>query len=338
MILFLTLSGIGHAMAKKLRTINVLSVEDLLSCPNQVLEQKFGKPQAMLMTKLCHGIDDSNVIPSGEFKSITDEDSFKKCSSVEDARKRISNLIEGLLPRISSDGNVPDTVKVTVRRQTDNSHKRESRQCRLPHPFSFADKEKAKEELLSTCLHLFSKVIDVKKPFHLTLLGITLTNFQKSSNVLSQDISRFFQKSASQYQGSTSSANSNPTNYFKNYNLTAFIRNRAKAKSSKSLEDEDNSSQSDSFDREDNKLPSCSNTLVSSQKSQDNGAPAGVDCPKGIDPSVFAELPSEVQRELQQHWKQQTTGHGVVLNTNKVTPKPKKCSGIQKYFPKTQAN
>ena len=121
MILFLTLSGIGHAMAKKLRTINVLSVEDLLSCPNQVLEQKFGKPQAMLMTKLCHGIDDSNVIPSGEFKSITDEDSFKKCSSVEDARKRISNLIEGLLPRISSDGNVPDTVKVTVRRQTDNS-------------------------------------------------------------------------------------------------------------------------------------------------------------------------------------------------------------------------
>ena len=223
-------------MAKKLRTINVLSVKDLLSCPNHILEQEFGKPQAMLMTKLSHGIDDSKVIPSGEFKSITDEDSFKKCSSVEDARKRISNLIEGLLPRISSDGNVPDTVKVTVRRQTDNSHKRESRQCRLPHPFSFADKEKAKEELLSTCLHLFSKVIDVKKPFHLTLLGITLTNFQKSSNVQSQDISRFFQKSASQHQGSTSSANSNPTNDFKNYNPTAFIRNRAKAKSSKSLE------------------------------------------------------------------------------------------------------
>ena len=152
----------------------------------------------------------------------------------------------------------------------------------------------------------------------------------------SQDISRFFQKSASQHQGSTSSANSNPTNDFKNYNPTAFIRNRAKAKSSKFLEDEDNSSQSDSFDREDHKLPCCSNTLVSSQKSQDNEDPAGVDCPKGIDPSVFAELPSEVQRELQQHWKQQTTG--VVLNTNKVTPKAKKYSGIQKYFPKTQAN
>lgn len=330
--LSLSVSGIGHAMAKKLRTINVLSVKDLLSCPNQVLEQEFGKAQAMLMTKLCHGIDNSKVTPSGEFKSITDEDSFKKCSSIEDARKRISNLIEGLLPRISSDDNVPHTVKVTVRRQTDNSYKRESRQSRLPHPFSFADKEKAKEELLSTCLHLFSKVVDVKKPFHLTLLAITLTNFQKSATVQSQDISRFFQKAGSQHQGSTSSANSNPTNDIKN-DPTAFIR---KAKSSKSLEHEDNSSQSDSFDRENHKLPCCSNTLASSQKSQYNGAPTGVDCPKGIDPSVFAELPSKVQRELQQHWKQQTTG--VVLNTNKGTPKAKKYSGIQKYFPKTQAN
>ena len=179
-------------MAKKLQTVNVSSVTDVLSCPIQVLEKEFGNLQAMLMTKLCRGIDNSKVTPSGEFKSISDEDSFKKCSTLEDARTRLINLIEGLLLRVSSDAGVPDTVRVTVRRQADSSYRRESRQCRLPHNISFANKDKARDELLTACLHLFNKVIDIKKPFHLTLLGVTLSNFHKSSVAQSKDISNFF--------------------------------------------------------------------------------------------------------------------------------------------------
>lgn len=65
-------------MAKKLRTINILSVTDLLTCSQQVLTKEFGNSLAEQMVRLCHGIDDSKVIPSGDFKSISDEDSFKK--------------------------------------------------------------------------------------------------------------------------------------------------------------------------------------------------------------------------------------------------------------------
>jgi len=48
-------------------------------------------------------------------------------------------------------------------------------------------------------------------------------------------------------------------------------------------------------------------------------------CPSGIDPTVFCELPSEIQKELQASWQQQSKGA-------KVAKKVKKSPGIQKYF------
>lgn len=338
------MAGIGHSMAKKLRTMNVLSVTDLLSCPSQILEKEFGNLQALLMTKLCRGIDDSKVTPSGEYKSISDEDSFKKCSTLEDARKRLVNLIDGLLPRVSSDVGKPETVRVTVRRQEDNSYKRESRQSRLPHTISFSDKDKARDSLLTACLQLFNKVVDVKKPFHLTLLGVSLSNFRKTSTVQSKNISKFFQMSFSKHKD----ASNLPTNddSFGENKSTVSVSVNDKAKSSKSLE---NINQGTAFtgdevvDSEDQKPEGC--LEVNTQGSQEKETTMmelnePIVCPKGIDPAVFSELPSEVQKELQAYWQQDT--RTVVPNnsgkTDKSTPKTKRCSGIQKYFSKNQTN
>jgi len=313
--------GIGHSMAKKLRTINVVSVTDLLSCPIQVLEREFGNLQASLMTNLCHGIDDSKVTPSGEFKSISDEDSFKKCSSLEDARKRLINLIEGLLPRVSSDVGIPETVRVTVRRHADNSYKRESRQCRLPCNISFADKDQTRDALLNACMHLFNKVVDVRKPFHLTLLGVSLSNFHKSPTTQSKNISNFFQKS-----------------FFKPKNSASF-GNNDKTETCESQESYMNPN--DLFYPGVQEPLSCSE--LSTQGSQESKlmAPGGskpVVCPKGIDPAVFAELPSDVQRELQAHWQQDAKTPTNLVKTDKAAPKVKTSSGIQKYFAKVQVN
>ncbi|XP_068716159.1 DNA polymerase iota-like [Montipora foliosa] len=302
--------GIGHSATKKLRAINVTSVADLLSCPRQVLEKEFGNLQSTLMIKLCSGIDDSPVTPSGEFKSITDEDSFKRCSTLEDARKRLSNLVEGLLLRVSSDCGVPETVKVTVRRQAEKSHKRESRQCRLPN-MCFDNQIKARETLLMTCLQLFNKLVDVKRPFHLTLLGVSLSNFQKSPSAKSKNISDFFQLSVSDKNESVISSPSKNTS---SEVVELYHSNESKNKTYL-------------FERSDQILEHVPKKTQATAVVEESKPFV---CPKGIDTAVFVELPLDVQKELETQWQQ--SARIQVKKAVPVTSKAKKCSGIQKYF------
>lgn len=325
-------------MAKKLQTINVSSVTDLLTCSRHVLEKEFGNSLAELMINLCHGIDDSKVTPSGEFKSITDEDSFKKCSTLDDAKNRLKSLIEGLLPRVSCDIGVPQTVRVTVRRQEDKFYKRESRQCALPHTVSFTDKERSRDMLLEVCLSLLNKVVDVKKPFHLTLLGVSLSNFHKPSAAQSKNISNFFRNSCSKQTSSESfsadassstSLDENPTNSVTNDKGKLSVRN---AIDYGALNKHDLVNIKDQEPQDD--LGMTAQATQQNKTTQVNGLNKGktglsVICPSGVDPTVFAELPSEIQRELQASWQQQEKR---AVNTDKVATKPKKCSGIQKYF------
>lgn len=325
--------GIGHSTAKKLQAMNVLSVTDLLSCPSQVLEREFGNLQTALMTKLCHGIDDSLVTPSGEFKSITDEDSFKKCSTLEDARKRLACLVEGLLPRVSSDRGAPETIKVTVRHHVDKSYKRESRQCRLPH-VCFDDQIKARETLLMTCLKLFQKLVDVKKTFHLTLLGVSLLNFQKSPFAKSKNISNFFQKSFPNGNDSVSLISSPSTST--SCEVVELLHSDKISLSGHGV---------------DKNVDHIGQVTGGTPIRKENEL---IVCPKGIDPQVFLELPLDVQKELKAQYTQQSKErqpkNSVTLEAKKcpagilksfvgdssikLTSKAKTCCGIQKYFVK----
>ena len=327
------MTGIGHSTAKKLQAMNVLSVTDLLSCPSQVLEREFGNLQTALMTKLCHGIDDSLVTPSGEFKSITDEDSFKKCSTLEDARKRLACLVEGLLPRVSSDRGAPETIKVTVRHHVDKSYKRESRQCRLPH-VCFDDQIKARETLLMTSLKLFQKLVDVKKTFHLTLLGVSLLNFQKSPFAKSKNISNFFQKSFPNGNDSVSLISSPSTST--SCEVVELLHSDKISLSGHGV---------------DKNVDHIGQVTGGTPIRKENEL---IVCPKGIDPQVFLELPLDVQKELKAQYTQQSKErqpkNSVTLEAKKcpagilksfvgdssikLTSKAKKCSGIQKYFVK----
>lgn len=306
-------TGIGHSTAKKLRTINILSVTDLLTCSQQVLEKEFGISLAVQMIRLCHGVDDSQVVPSGEFKSISDEDSFKECSTIDDARRRLKSLIDGLLPRVSYDTGIPQTVRVTVRKRDDKVYKRESRQCQIPNTVSFNDRDKTRDMLLTICLSLFNKAIDVKKPFHLTLIGVSLTNFHKSCVAQSKKISNFF-PSHSQPTWSTSFATCSSL-------LLKDDQNDCKALNGP------NDGTTKKQELQQSLVLTTQATLIEKSTNSLNMrkvAPSNI-CPSNIDPTVFRELPSEIQKELQASWQQQGKG-------DKVAKKVKKCSGIQKYF------
>lgn len=304
-------------MAKKMRTINILSVTDLLTCSQQVLAKEFGNSLAEQMVRLCHGIDDSKVIPSGEFKSISDEDSFKKCSTLDDARKRIKGLIDGLLLRVSYDLGIPQTVRVTVRRQEDKVYKRESRQCQIPiNTVLLNNKDKTRDLLLTICLSLFNKVVNVRKPFHLTLIGVSLTNFHKSCAAQSKKISNFFEKSSSQPPCSAS------------FNTCSSLLLQDDQSDCEALNEpndviskEQELQQSSVLSTHATQLNETSINGFNPKKIESNTI-----CPSGIDPTVFCELPSEIQKELQASWQQEGKHDKV------ATTKVKKSPGIQKYF------
>ncbi|KAG8538407.1 hypothetical protein GDO81_022709 [Engystomops pustulosus] len=83
---------------------------------------------------LSRGEDDSAVTPSGPPQSLSEEDSFKKCSTVSDVRTRLEDLLRLLLNRLSSDGRSAHTLRLTIRQftPTNKYFSRESRQCPIP--------------------------------------------------------------------------------------------------------------------------------------------------------------------------------------------------------------
>lgn len=70
-----TICGIGSKTAQKLKSIGIVSVEDLLNAPRGLLDG-FGKAgEAML--RLARGEDDRRVVPDSEAKSIGREHTFQ---------------------------------------------------------------------------------------------------------------------------------------------------------------------------------------------------------------------------------------------------------------------
>ena len=86
-------------MAKKLATLGVVSVGDLKECSMGELEEEFGTKNSRTMRDLSFGIDESAVTVTGKPQTMSDEDSFKKCSDFGDAKRRMQDLLRSLLTR-----------------------------------------------------------------------------------------------------------------------------------------------------------------------------------------------------------------------------------------------
>lgn len=129
--------------------------------------------------------------PSGRPQSIGLEDGFKKVSLVDEVESRLSALLRRLTELAAEDGRIPICLKLTVRKQdsmnkpSSSTGKRESRQCAIPSHLVPSSKG-AKgihlydhTKILALVMKLFHRVVDISKPFHLTLLGLAFTKFQE---------------------------------------------------------------------------------------------------------------------------------------------------------------
>ncbi|XP_030048815.1 DNA polymerase iota isoform X2 [Microcaecilia unicolor] len=180
--------GIGYKTTKRLESLGLSSLSDLQTCFLPMLEKELGSSVAQRIYMLSHGEDNSAVIPSGPPQSLSDEDSFRKCSTEAEVEKKIEELLMNLLDRICKDGRKPHTVRLTLRQfsPTNKWFNRESRQC--PVPTHLIQKFGARNSdivapLVDLLMKLFHKMINVKVPFHLTLLNVCFCNLKATSSI-----------------------------------------------------------------------------------------------------------------------------------------------------------
>ncbi|XP_022107648.1 DNA polymerase iota-like isoform X2 [Acanthaster planci] len=187
--------GIGHSTGKKLSSMGITTLTQLIEAPFSMLKEEFGYQTASTMQKLCQGHDEAPVLQSGPPQSISDEDSFRKCSSVQDARLKMKALLCSLLQRLKKDGRQPHTLRLSVRKYS-KVHKwtRESRQCGMPDGIQHSlqsDEDAAVSKLLDLCVGLFHKMVDTSQPFHLTLISVCFAMFQSQTRS-ALNITKFF--------------------------------------------------------------------------------------------------------------------------------------------------
>ncbi|XP_036774464.2 DNA polymerase iota isoform X2 [Manis pentadactyla] len=174
--------GIGYKTTKRLEALGISTMHDLQTFSSKILEKELGISIAQRIQKLSFGEDNSPVTPSGPPQSFSEEDSFKKCSSEVEAKHKIEVLLASLLNRVYQDGRKPHTVRLIIRRYSSEKHcSRESRQCPIPsHVIQKlgTGNYDVMTPIVDVLMKLFRNMVNVKMPFHLTLLSVCFCNLK----------------------------------------------------------------------------------------------------------------------------------------------------------------
>jgi DNA polymerase-4 len=157
--------GIGKKTRLTLHRLNIKTFRDLRRTPVTFLEKKFGK-QGVKMHLLAMGVDDRDVIPEHDVKSMGHEQTFlHDITSLGAAKKEILALGNKLARRMRHKGITGNTVTLKVKY---HDFVQITRSATLPKPTDDG------LEIYSTACRLLEKTQVTIKPIR--LLGISLSH------------------------------------------------------------------------------------------------------------------------------------------------------------------
>lgn len=328
-----SIPGIGHVTTELLNTIGIKTIQDLQNAELSDLKKLFEIDKAKFMKNLSYGIDNSHVKKSGKPLSIGLEDSCKLICAEKEVKEKLSELLKRLLLLVETDGRLPRTIKLTVRKfdKLTKTSRRETKQANI-NPQFFTSlcngtmNPNNFEKILLLLMNLFRKLVRVHKPFHITLLGISFIKFNERPTIRNS-IAPFLRKDLEvqsiinienlmSNESSPESRNQSPSSCRessdpeceptpKRSKLSIFRRNFSEYETCESpskLRVQD--------------LQLCSDNIVS--------------CPPNVDESVFRELPVDMQQEL---WSNYTKEH-TDSSSCESKPKKMKTTNIMNYFVK----
>ncbi|KAF5919083.1 hypothetical protein HPG69_003721 [Diceros bicornis minor] len=278
--------GIGYKTTKRLEALGISSVRDLQTFSSKILEKELGLAVAQRIQKLSFGEDDSPVTSSGPPQSFSEEDSFKKCSSEVEVKNKIEELLASLLNRVCQDGRKPHTVRLIIRRHSsEKPWSRESRQCPIPsHVIQKlgTGNYDAMTPMVDIVMKLFRNMVNMKMPFHLTLLSVCFCNLKALNTAKKGTIDYYLTPSLS-----TTSRSGKRSFKMKDTHMEDFSKDKetnwdflptGRIESTRTGESPlDNTHFSE--EKDSNEFPLCS-------------------LPEGIDQEVFKQLPVDIQEEI----------------------------------------
>ena len=156
--------GVGKVTQQALARLSVKTFKDLRQIPVEILEKKFGE-RGTAMHLLSMGIDERDVKPEREVKSIGHEQTFMKdILNPDQARKEILSLANRIALRMRRDEVRGSTVSLKVKY---SDFTQIIRAATLPEPTDDS------MEIYSTACRLLKKTAVGKRPVR--LLGISLS-------------------------------------------------------------------------------------------------------------------------------------------------------------------
>lgn len=314
--------GIGQASYESLKQLNITTIDDLRNCPIEKLQKLVSREKAKSLINLSYGKDESPVKLTGKPQSIGIEDSCRTISVEIEAKDKFRLLLHRLMILVAEDGRIPRTVKVTLRKfdtHKKNSH-REQRQCNIsPSLFTIINttiqlSESSEEKLMILIMNLFHKLVDISKPFHVTLLGLSFTKFQERQlgknsitsflmkNLSVQSVTSLQSNKSAESTSMECSPISNKSCDFNTDGSESEIEPSPKKTKLSTLIAKRRCFGSTVDSASPSKLRVAELRLNSREMDQ---SPSGhLDaCPENVDSDVFQELPPDVQQELIEQWK-----------------------------------
>lgn len=308
--------GIGVNLNGQLKQLNIQTVQDLQNASLPQLCTLLGIEKAKTIYDLSFGIDKSCVKATGKPNSIGIEDSCKVISAESEVKEKFQQLLQRLLILVSEDGRKPKTIKVTVRKYDKNVKfgNREAKQCNInTQLFHTKDlnniSESNKEKIMAVIMRLFYKLVDVKKSYHLTLLGLSFTKFVETSSIAST-LTKFLVQDI-EVQSVTNIENPSEENMTLQKPSTSYIekedtekeyllRNKRfkhleiPLKTSGFLNNLDDCESPSKLKVADLRLNSNEDLSMDNQS---------ISCPPNADKNVFKILPRDMQKELWEEYK-----------------------------------
>lgn len=156
--------GVGRVTEQALARLDVRTFKDLRQVSVEILEKTFGK-QGTAMHRLAMGIDERDVEPEREAKSIGHEETFiKDILDPDQARKEILSLANRVARRMRRHGVRGNAVSLKVKYA---DFKQITRAIKLPEPVDDS------AEIYATACRLLKKTEAGKRPIR--LIGISLS-------------------------------------------------------------------------------------------------------------------------------------------------------------------
>ena len=335
--------GVGRRTGQLLETEGLRTVGEVRAASLSLLARAgLGEEGARTVADLSWGRDGSRVKMSGRVGSIGLEDRFRAIQDKAGVREKIVWLLGRLGDLLAEDGRQPTTLRVTLRdfhkdKETKRFHK-ESRQCKVSPRLFILEAGSLKSssvlELTDLALSLAGKMVAFSQTFHLTLLGLSLTDFVEQLETKGS-IKRFFsptkcQQNKEEKKNDPSDMKDGSSEKGKMFNNNPVVSKKRKLffeekteQKTQKIETKTQRQRPDDIDEDVwNSIPSNVQeeilqeipTAESSSGPQKDELP----CPAGVDPGIFSQLPPDIQQELRETNRSKPVVRAKTKNKNTI--------------------